>query len=252
MKLLKKEDLKLYASIDAIAYCSDVQAILNLSTTNSFREQFFLNGVEGAFVKGILFKNGVPKEDEIDLYRDGPVWVKGTINEYNDEMQLVIESITTLSNTVSTEDVLANMMDTTKLSELNDLIRETGSFLSLNTDSMLPSVGLENCGVGTFVDRLTVFLKTINVAFSKEYVDEFILILSSLVNLYRKGVTLDNVLDTLKYQDTKLLRSILLNDVDNEYRDFVLLHHTIMKPRGVIIEINNCNSNRSGNYNRGS
>lgn len=251
MELLNKRDITLYNTVEVIAFCSNAKVKVNLSTTNSYREEFTLNGVSGAYIKGIIFKNGSPKEGEIDSYADIPVMVKGTVNEYRGEMQLVIETITTLGNTVDTTDVLNNMVDTTQLSRLNDLIVRSGSFLNLDEKALYPAKGLEKCGAGTLVERLITLLEAINLMFP-DRIDEYTEIMYSIMKHYQEGTNMNSILDTLKHRDTPMLRALLMNDTASEdYKDFVVIHHTIMKPRGVIIEVYGDGNNVSGNRGTG-
>lgn len=241
--LLIKEDIVLGNRVEVIALCSKVEVKQNLTAVGSFREIYHLSGKEGSFVSGIIFKNNNAERVDVELFEDAPVLVKGVIGEYNDMLQIHIESIGPLTQHIDKNDLLAEMVDTRVLDDLNDILWSLKSMYTLSYQHLKPSKGLDDVGAGTMAFRLLKFLQ-IGLVHYPEKVAEYASCISILIDLYMNTVfTLDDRFSAVKTNDTPMMR-VLLGFADYpEYEEFVKLHHLIMKPKGWSIEILGDNTN---------
>jgi len=236
--LLVKDDIVFGNRIEVIALCSKVEVMQNVSSAGSYREIYHLSGKDGAFVSGIIFKNfGATKVDE-ELFTDCPVLVKGTIGEYRDAKQIHIESISPLKEVLDKDDLLAEMVDSRLIDEVNDILWSHESLFGISLAHLKPAIGLEEAGSGTYAVRLKKFLQAgliIDAQLTAEYIDAISLLSNYYLNTEN---TLTSRLDLLKHLDTPLIRALLFGCGDcPEYEEFVKLHHLIMKPRGCALEI---------------
>lgn len=236
--LLIKEDIVFGERVEIIALCSKVEVKQNLSTTGSYREIYYLHGKEGAFVSAILFKMNSIDRVDVEAFTDAPVLVAGTIGEYRGVNQIHIESITPLTHMLDKNDLLAEMVDTTILDEINELLFERNSMYNLSFKHLRPGIGLEDSTAGTFAIRLLKFLQIGRIHYP-EHIDQYIASISLLTPYYLETEgTLRDRFEVVSATESDLIKALLFIPREYpEYEEFIKLHHLIMKPRGCVLEI---------------
>jgi hypothetical protein len=236
-KIFEHSDIKLGKEVSLIALCSNVDRKQNLGTAGSYREEYHINGKNGAVIKAVRFKNNFTLTVNPEEWKEVPVFIQGTIGEYRDVLNIVITSITNLKDTLDLDDLKHELMDPAILSELNDFLYGQGTTKILSQDFLMPATGIEGGGCGVLVERLYKVLRTSEVLFP-EILKEYVKHLHAVVHIYRYT---ENKLDERITEDTlkhRFLRAITMNPQEYpEYLDFVKMHHLIMKPRGCDIEI---------------
>lgn len=236
-KIFEHSDIKLGSEVSLIALCSRVERKQNLGTAGSYREEYYLNGKNGAVIKAVRFKNNFVATVNPDEWKEVPVVVTGAVGEYRDVLNIVITSIANVKDTLDLDDLKHELMDSTILSQLNDFLYEQGSNKILSQDFLMPATGIEDGGFGVLVERLYKALRASEVLFP-EILKEYVKHLHALVHMYRYT---ENTLDERITEDTlkhRFLRALTMNPQEYpEYLDFVKMHHLIMKPRGCDIEI---------------
>lgn len=236
--LLIKEDIVFGDRVELIALCSKVEVKQNLSTTGSYREIYYLHGKDGAFVSAILFKlNSVDKVD-MEAFTDAPIMVTGTIGEYRGVNQIHIESISPITHMLDKNDLLAEMVDTTILDTINEILFERNSMYNLSFQHLKPAQGLEESTAGTFALRLRKLLEIGRIHYST-IIDEYIGVISLLSPYYLETEgTLRDRFEIIRATESDLVKALLFVPKEYpEYEEFVKLHHLIMKPRGCVLEI---------------
>ena len=237
--ILMAEDIEFGKKVKVIALCSNVEIIQNFSTTNSFREVYTLNGKEGAYIEGIIFKmNGAEPVDK-ELFIDQPVLVEGTIGEYRDAKQIVITSIGPLGHMLDKTDLLANMVDTRILDQLNEMFYKTDTLYSANYSMLEVPIGLRDAGAGTYATRLLKLLTISFLNYPEEF-KEYVANISLLTNYYMRTdiENLDEKLALVHATNSTMVKALLFGAASYpEYDEFIKIHHLIMKPRGYTVEI---------------
>lgn len=249
--LLRKEDIVFGNKLEVIALCSRVEVKQNFSTTGSYREIYYLHGYDGAFISGIIFKlHSAPMVEE-EVFTDVPVLVKGTVGNYREVDQIHIESISPLTDVLDRDDLLAEMVDTSIIDSVNDILYDHQSMYNLTFKHLQPALGLEEATAGSFALRLYKLLK-IGVWHYPEETKEYIKSIALLAEYFLgTECTLNDRFELLHAADKDLMKALFFSTKDYpEYEEFVKLHHLIMKPRGVAIEIVDniftSNNNNSG------
>ena len=239
--LLQKEHIEFGKRVEVIALCSKVEVKQNLSSVGSYREIYSLNGKEGTFISGIIFKVSGSSQVDVDKFTDEPVLVVGTIGEYRDALQIHIESITPIGLKLDKNDLLAEMVDTKLLDELNDTVWNLGSSYTHTFNHLRPALGLVDVGAGTYIERLYRFILMANISYP-DLVKEYIQNISLLTSFYTECEgTLSERVNMCTISKSTLLMNVLFNDTTTpEHEDFVKLHNLIMKPRGYALEILDC------------
>lgn len=238
MDLLSTTGISIGDRIEAIAYCSNVEVLQNLTAVGSFREIYHLHGMTSSYMPAILFKQGLAKPVDKEAFRDEPVMVTGTVSEYKGVLQIHIESITPVGKQVDVNDLLSNMVDTRLIDEVNDLLFSIKSLTHLGSRFLKPAMGLDGSLAGTLALRLHRFI-SIGLQHFNEETLEYVENLSLLAEFYLdKEGTMDERLDFLKHTDSRLIRAILFGVKSYpEYDEFVKLHYLLMKPKGYEINI---------------
>lgn len=238
MELLTGNDLTVGQRVEAFAYCSHVEVLQNVTSVGSYREVYHLHGMQSAYLPALIFKQGITPPVDTEMYKDEPVMVKGVISEYKGVLQITIESITAIGNKVDVNDLLASMVDTRLVDEVNDFLFANKSLTHLSQRYLKPALGIEGSLAGTLVLRIQRFLE-ISTKVYPELASEYMDKLSVLAQYYltTEG-NIDDRLTMLVSNDSKLLRALLFGTKDYpEYEEFVKLHHLLMKPRGYRLEI---------------
>lgn len=236
--LLIKEDIVFGNRVEVIALCSKVEVKQNFSTTGSYREVYYLNGKDGAYISGIIFKMVGADAVDVEVFTDTPVLVKGTVGEYRGVHQILIESVTPLTDVLDKNDLLAEMVDTSILDTINDILYAHQCMYPLSFKHLRPAIGLEESTAGTFALRMLKFLQIGMVHYpeqTREYIDNFSLLAEYFLDT--EGTLMDRI-TLVKAADSAVVQAVLFNAVDQpEYEEFTKLHHLIMKPRGCVLEI---------------
>lgn len=237
-ELLNKLDIVFGERVEVIALCSKVEIKQNLSSVGSYREIYHLNGKEGAFVSGVLFKNNSASAVDVDLFKGAPVLVIGTVGEYRDVLQVHIESVRLLTDVIDRNDLLLEMVDYSIVDSVNDIMFDYKSMYNLSINHLGSPLGLTEAGAGDYPKRLLKLLQMTKDQYP-EIIDTYIENISLLTNYYLNTEgTLQDRFEVIGQSNIPLIQALLFSCKEYpEYEEFVKLHHLIMKPRGCVLEI---------------
>lgn len=236
-EVFNKSHIEVGKQVSLIAICSRVDIVANVKTTGGYREIFTINGKDGCVMEAVQFKNKYEKLVLKGDWENDPILVEGLVSEYNGNINLVISKIANARENLSLEDLKAEMVDTTILSNLNEELYQLGSSKPLSSDYLLPSKGIEEGGFGILIERMNTFIGMAKLL-SRDLAEEYAANVNRIAYIYHKT---DCSLEERFASDLikgKMMRAFMLNPLDYpEYYQFVKLHHLIVRPRGVRVEI---------------